>query len=58
MFKRFQADVKDFKCLLEWSAKHKSLFPTLAFLAHQIRRIVGFQIEIEFFFHWLEFIQI
>jgi hypothetical protein len=48
-------DVKDIKYLLEWWAKHESLFPTVAFLAHQI---VGFQIEIEFFFHWLEFIQI
>jgi hypothetical protein len=34
MFKRFQVDVKDIKCPLEWWAKHESLFPTVAFLAH------------------------
>jgi hypothetical protein len=35
------------KCLLERWAKHKSLFPTMAFLAHQILGIVGSQIETE-----------
>jgi hypothetical protein len=33
MFRRFQVDVKDIKCLLEWWAKHKSLFLIMAFLA-------------------------
>jgi hypothetical protein len=42
MFRRFQVDVKDIKCPLEWWAKHKSLFPTMAFLGHQILGIVGF----------------
>jgi len=45
MFKRFQVDVKDTKCPLEWWAKHESLFPTVAFLAHQILGIIGSQIE-------------
>jgi hypothetical protein len=44
MFKRFQVDVKDIKCPLEWWAKHESLFPTMAFLAHHILGIVGYQI--------------
>jgi hypothetical protein len=30
----------------------------MAFIACQILGIVGFQIEIKFFFHWLEFLQI
>jgi hypothetical protein len=45
MFRRFQVDVKDIKCPLEWWAKHKSLFPNVAFLAHQILSIVGYQME-------------
>jgi hypothetical protein len=32
MFRRFQMDVKDIKCPLEWWAKHESLFPTMTFL--------------------------
>jgi hypothetical protein len=44
MFKRFQMDVKDIKCSLEWWAKHEFLFPTMAFFACQILSIVGFQI--------------
>jgi hypothetical protein len=31
MFRRFQVDVKDIKCLLEWWAKHEILFPIVAF---------------------------
>jgi hypothetical protein len=31
MFRRFQVDVKDMKCPLEWWAKHESLFPIVAF---------------------------
>jgi len=37
--------------------KHKSLFSIVAFLANQILGIVDFQIEIDFFFHWLKFLQ-
>jgi hypothetical protein len=47
MLRRFQVDVKDIKCLLEWWAKHKSLFPTVVFLARQILGIVDSQIETE-----------
>jgi hypothetical protein len=50
MFRRFQVDVKEIKCPLKWWVKHESLFPTMAFLAHQIFGIVGSQIEIERFF--------
>jgi len=32
MFRRFQVDVKDIKCPLEWWTKHKSLFSIVAFL--------------------------
>jgi hypothetical protein len=41
MFRRFQVDVKEVKCPLKWWVKHESLFPTMAFLAHQIFGIVG-----------------
>jgi hypothetical protein len=33
IIRRFQVNVKDIKCPLEWWAKHKSLFPIVAFLA-------------------------
>jgi type III secretory pathway component EscV len=33
MFKKFQVDVKDTKHLLEWWAKHESLFLTMVFRA-------------------------
>jgi hypothetical protein len=39
-------------------AKHESLFPIVAFLAHQFLGIVGSQIEIEKKIHLLEFLQI
>jgi hypothetical protein len=58
MFRRFQVDVKDIKCPLEWWVKHGSLFPIVSFVAHQIFGIIGSQEEIDFFFHWLEFLQI
>ncbi len=34
MFKRFQVNVKDVKCLLKWWEKLESLFPTVTFLTH------------------------
>jgi hypothetical protein len=34
MFKRFQMDVKDIKCPLEWWAKLESMFPTMASFTH------------------------
>jgi hypothetical protein len=33
IFKRFQVDVKDIKCPLEWWAKHEFLFLIVAFFA-------------------------
>jgi hypothetical protein len=34
MFKRFQVDVKDIKCPLEWWEKHESMFPNVAIFTH------------------------
>jgi hypothetical protein len=58
MFIKFQMDVKNIKCLLKWWAKHESLFPIVAFLAHQILGIVGFQIKIERIFSFVGISQI
>jgi hypothetical protein len=44
MFRRFQMDVKNIKCPLEWWVKEQSLFLIVAFLAHHILGIVGSQI--------------
>jgi hypothetical protein len=49
MFRRFQMDVEEIKCSLKWWVKHESLFPTMAFLAHQIFCIIGSQIETKIF---------
>jgi len=40
LFKRY-LDRKDVKCILDWWIKHESMFPTIAYLAHQILDIVG-----------------
>ncbi len=50
MFRSFQVDVKEIKCPLKWWVKHESLFPTMAFLAHQFFGTIGSQIETERFF--------
>jgi len=47
IFKRYQVDVKDIKCPLQWWEKYESMFPTFGFYVRQIFKIVGFQIEIE-----------
>jgi len=47
MFIRFQVDVKDIKCPLEWWAKHESLFPTVVIFTCHIFSIIGSQIESE-----------
>jgi hypothetical protein len=47
MFRRFQVDVKNIECPLEWWVKHESLFPTMAFFTHQIFGIIDFQIKTE-----------
>jgi hypothetical protein len=33
IFKRYQLDVKDIKCPLQWWQKHEVMFPTIGFLA-------------------------
>jgi hypothetical protein len=47
IFKRFQMNAKNIKCPFEWWEKHESMFPTVGFLAYQIKKIVGSQIEIK-----------
>jgi hypothetical protein len=32
-FRRYQLDVKNIKCLLQWWQKHEAMFPTIGFLA-------------------------
>jgi hypothetical protein len=58
MFTRFQVDVKDIKCSLEWWAKHKSLFPIMAFLVHQFLALLVLKWKLGELFHSLEFLQI
>jgi hypothetical protein len=36
IFKRYQVDVKEIKCPLQWWQKHESMFPIVGFLIHQI----------------------
>jgi hypothetical protein len=43
MFRRFQVDVKDIKCLLEWWVKHESLFLTMAFFAFKFLALLVFK---------------
>jgi hypothetical protein len=45
IFKRYQVDVKNIKCPLQWWEKHESMFLTIGFCARQILGIIGFQIE-------------
>jgi hypothetical protein len=40
IFKRFQENVKEIKCLLQWWEKHETMFPTMGFLACQKLGIV------------------
>jgi hypothetical protein len=50
VFWHYQVDVKEIKCPLQWWEKHEAMFPTFGFIAYQIIRIVGSQIEIEIIF--------
>jgi len=52
IFRCYQVDSKEMKCLLEWWAKHETMFITVDFLVQEILRIVGSQIETKriFFF--------
>jgi hypothetical protein len=45
IFKRYQVDVKKIMCPFQWWEKHKSMFPTMGFLARQILGIMGSQIK-------------
>jgi hypothetical protein len=36
IFTRYQVDVKDIKCPLQWWEKHENMFPTVGFCARQI----------------------
>jgi hypothetical protein len=44
IFRCYQVDPKDIKCLLQWWGKHEVMFPIVGFLACQILSIVGLQI--------------
>jgi hypothetical protein len=45
IFKHYQMDLKDIKCLLQWWGKHEAMFFIVGFLPCQILSIVGSQIE-------------
>jgi hypothetical protein len=47
IFKHYQVDVKDMKCLSQWWEKHESMFPTIGFCARHILGIVGSQTKME-----------
>jgi hypothetical protein len=47
VYQRYQVDVKEIKCSLPWWEKHKAMFPTIGFFAHQILGMAGSQIKIE-----------
>jgi hypothetical protein len=49
-FRCYQVDSKEIKCLLEWRAKHETMFITVDFLAQEILRIVGLRLKGFFFF--------
>jgi hypothetical protein len=40
-------DVNEIPCPLQWWEKHEVMFPIVGFLAWQILRIIGSQIETE-----------
>jgi hypothetical protein len=50
VFKHYQIDPKEIKYPFQWWGKHDAMFAIVGFLACQILRIVGSQIEIERFF--------
>jgi hypothetical protein len=45
VFKKYQLDVKNIRCPLQWWQKHEAMSPTIGFLARQILGVIGFQIE-------------
>ncbi len=50
IFRKFQVDLKEIKCLLQWWQKHETMFPTIGFLTRQILGIVESQTKIEMIF--------
>ncbi len=56
IFMRYQVDVKDIKCPLQWWEKHETMFPTIGFCIRQIFGIVRCQIEIEKIFSLARFV--
>ncbi len=47
VFRKYQLDVKDIKCPLQWFQKYETMFLTIGFLAQQILGVIGSQIEIK-----------
>jgi len=47
IFKHYQVDVKNMKCLSQWWEKHESMFLIVGFCVKQILGIVRSQIEME-----------
>jgi hypothetical protein len=47
IFKRYQVNVKNIKCPMQWWEKHESMFPTISFCVKQILGIVVCQIKIK-----------
>jgi hypothetical protein len=45
IFRRYQVDVIKIMCPFQWWEKHKSMFPTISFLAGQILGIMGSRIK-------------
>ncbi len=45
IFRCYQVDSKEIKCLFQWWTKHETIFPRVGFLIGQILWIVGSQIE-------------
>ncbi len=46
LFRRFQVDVKETNCLLQWWNKHETMFPTMGLVTRLTLGITGFHIEI------------
>jgi len=45
IFKRYQVDVKDFKCPFQWWEKHENMFHIVSFCVKQILIIVGSKLK-------------
>jgi hypothetical protein len=51
VFKRYELDVKDIKCPLQWWQKHETMFATIRFLADKFWVLLDFKLKHkEFFF--------